>query len=222
MEAKCSRWKDCLSFKRNENCHGCSFQHFEKILDGHKDNKTLKFLGNQYFDLISKRRKGIGGRIALDKPIEELFLSSFPELEPLDSKKVRIKLDDDEEDFEVKADGAFQAHNTYIFYEVKGYGDNTNDILSAITAAQLLKEVPKFKDSYYYYIGAMTSISPYGLERKDFFDEKRTKVAPYVKWAEGKKFLKFYGIVDIELLIKEVGSKLVHEPSQRAVMRYAR
>lgn len=206
----CDHWQDCSSFKQLENCGGCSFQHFEKILKGHKNNKTLQILGDSYFRLISERRKGIGGRIALDKPMRDLFRTQLPELEVISSRELKVKLFG--KDFKPKADGAFRvknSKNTCIFYELKGYGDNTNDVLSAISAAQLLKEVPKFKNSFYYYLGSSRSNKyPFGLERKSFFENKKIGVAPYVKWAENKGFLKFYGIADIESFLDEVRSHI--------------
>lgn len=128
-------------------------------------------------------------------------MEEIPELKELSPSDLWSKLTINQEniDFEIKCEAAFQYNGKYIFYEVKGAGENTNDILSAITAAQLLKEIPKYKNSYYYYIG---------ISRKKtndaFFDKKRTKITPYVKWAENRGFLKFYSIVDIEKFIEEL------------------
>jgi hypothetical protein len=113
--------------------------------------------------------------------------------------------------FKAKFDGGFEMDGKYIFYEVKGYGDNTNDVLSAITAAQLLKTIPKYRNSKYYYIGISSGLKSAegGLQRTQLTDRKRTKIYPYVKWAETKNFLKFFGIVDIEDLLKEIAPRQV-------------
>ncbi len=56
-----------------------------------------------------------------------------------------------------------------------------------------------------YYIGVNSGKKNIiGLRREDFFKKERIKISPYVKWAENKGFLKFYGIVDIGDLLKEV------------------
>ncbi len=210
MKAKCNNWQSCRSFElTNNNCHGCSFQHFQKILDNHKDDEALRFLGDEYFKIISLNRKGTGGRIALDKPMRKLFMKRFPKLEIIPKEKLKVKLYGD--NFIAKADGAFIANGTYIFYELKGYGDGTNDVLSAITAAQLLKEVDDFRNSLYYYIGVNSGSRnyPYGLERKSFFDN-RLGVTAYVRWAEKNKFLKFYGITDIDALLADIEKNIFY------------
>ena len=205
MEGSCSRFNLCDSFKKI-GCAGCGFQHFEKILRSNEGNSALEFLADEYFPSCAKDRKGQGGRINLDKPIEKLFQTRIPELKKVCPKDMNIKLSIDQKDvdFEIKCDAAFQADGKYIFLEVKGYGDNTNDILSAITAAQLLKEVPKYKDALYYYIGISSSKHDTGLKRIHFLASERTKISPYVKWAENKGLIKFFGIVDIENLLNEV------------------
>ena len=205
MQGKCSRFEECESFNQI-GCKGCGFKHFEKILMNKKDNESLRFLADKYFPSCSKDRKGQGGRISLDKPIKALFLEKIPELKevPTTDLKAKLPIDQKDVDFEIKCDAAFQADGKYIFLEVKGYGDNTNDILSAITAAQLLKEVPKYKDALYYYIGISSSKHDTGLKRIHFLASERTKISPYVKWAENKGLIKFFGIVDIENLLNEV------------------
>jgi hypothetical protein len=179
----------------------------------HLENETLRSLGDDYYIQCSTKRHGPGGRVSLDGPIERLFLRRIPELKRMQIQDLRVKLSIKGEDisFGVKCDGALEFGDTHIFYEVKGFGDNTNDILSAIMAAQLLREIPKYKNSMYYYIGISSAKESKrgGLRRGDFFEEERTKINPYVKWAESKGFLKFYGIVDIEVLLEEV-KKIVH------------
>ncbi|MFQ6120783.1 MAG: hypothetical protein ACE5KE_12985, partial [Methanosarcinales archaeon] len=189
MEGKCSR-KRCKSFEQI-GCKGCGFQHFDKILNNYENNQILKSLGDEYFKLCSERKR-TSGRISLDNPIKNLFKNEIPELNELSSKDLQVKLtiNGEEVDFKIKCDGAFQVNERFIFYEIKGYGINTNDILSAISAAILLKETEKYRNYLYYYIGG-------GLKRNDFFNKKRKGVYPYVRWAESKGFLKFYGIIDI-------------------------
>ena len=208
MNPKCSRWETCYSFNELTSCRGCSFQHFENVLNAHKENKDLQFLGDRYFKLISEKRKGEGGRIALDEPMRELFINRIPELISIPQEKLKVKLFG--EDFRIKADGAFQADETCIFFELKGVGDDTNSVLSAIVAAQLLKKVPEFNKSFYYYIGIQSGSKQYpnGLERMSFLDDKRLGIAPYVRWAESNNFLKFYGIVDIQSLLADIQKQI--------------
>jgi len=211
MKGKCSRSDECDSFKQI-GCEGCGFQHFDNILKNNEGNSALEFLADEYFRSCSKERKGRGGRINLDKPIKALFLKKIRGLEevPPTDLKAKLSIDQKDVDFEIKYDAAFQANGKYIFLEVKGYGDNTNDILSAITAAQLLKEVPEYKSALYYYIGVSSSKYKTGLKSHHFSEAKRTKISPYVKWAENKRFLKFYGIVDIEGLLDEVKKEIIN------------
>jgi len=206
MEGKCHRSANCISFEHNgrDGCEGCGFQHFDKILDAHPSNETLKTLGEAYFSLCSTGKRSRGGRITLDKPLRELFKDKFGS-DNLPPQKGELTINGEKVLFKAKYDGAFQINGKYIFYEVKGYGDNTNDILSAITAAQLLKTVPAYKNALYYYIGVSSSVHNQGLERGHFVgDPKRTKIYPYVKWAESMGFLKFYGIADIDDLLQDI------------------
>lgn len=112
-------------------------------------------------------------------------------------------------ELKVKSDGAFEVQTrgktVYIFYELKGYGDNSNDILSAITAAQLVKEMPKFKNSsLYYYIGVNSNREKSGFTRKSL----GKAIEPYIKWAESKEFLWFYGIVEIGEILTDIRKRL--------------
>lgn len=82
----------------------------------------------------------------MDKPIKDLFKKEIPELEEVEAKvKAKLPIKREIVDFEAKYDGASKIGGRCIFYKVKGAGDNTNDVLSAITAAQLIKENPKYK-----------------------------------------------------------------------------
>jgi len=204
---RCSQWEQCSSFK-DPGCKGCGFQHFEKIIKAHDDNYTLRSLGEKYFKRCSdpERRKGTGGRIALDEPIKKLLLERLPYLRQVSASELKSKLTVkmEEVDFKPKYDVALEANGKYVFIEVKGYGDNTNDILSAITAAQLLKEIPKYKSSLYYYVGSSSGKYPGGMKREHLHDKTRLKIYPYVRWAESKGFIKFYGIVDINPLLEEI------------------
>jgi hypothetical protein len=209
MAQKCSRWEECESFeqKGDSGCEGCGFKHFDKILKARAGNETLKSLGEEYFILCSKGKRERGGRKALDKPLKDLFRRRLPKsTSGLSSREEELPINGERVLFKLKFDGGFEVNGKYIFYEVKGYGDNTNDVLSAITAAQLLKAVPKYHDSIYYYIGVSSGKkgNEAGLQRKDFQDPKRTKIYPYVRWAEKNGFLKFFGIADIEDLLREV------------------
>ena len=212
MEGRCSRYERCESYTRI-GCSGCGFQHFENVLMAHPENDTLMSLGDDYFLECSTKRQRPGGRVSLDGPINRLFLRRIPKLKKMQIQALRVKLPIDGEEFslEVKCDGALESGGIHIFYEIKGYGDNTNDILSAIMAAQVLREVLKYKNSIYYYIGISSAkgSNKGGLRRGHFLEEGRTKISPYVKWAESKGFLRFYGIVDIDVLLDEV-KKIVH------------
>ena len=212
MEGNCSRYDKCASYALI-GCNGCGFQHFDNILMNHPENEALRSLADKFYIQCSERRHGQGGRVSLDASIKELFLQRIPELKqiPVQNLRVELPINGETVRFEVKCDGALESGGTHVFYEVKGYGDNTNDVLSAITAAQLLREIPNYRKSLYYYIyiGISSAINKGGLTRNDFFDEKRTKISPYVKWAESKGFLEFYGIVDIEDLLEEI-KRIIH------------
>lgn len=211
MEGKCSLLGKCDSFHKGVACEGCGFQHFDKILKAHTENETLKFLGERYFALCSAGERKRGGRIALDKPVRDLFRRRLPEnAKELGPQKKELAINGEPVTFEIKSDGAFEVEGKYIFYEVKGAGDNTNDVLSAITAAQLLTIMTERVNYRYYYIGISSGKggNEGGLQRKDFFKPERTKIYPYVRWAEKNGFLRFFGIVDIDDLLKEIEAYL--------------
>jgi len=207
MNGKCSKWKDCESYKKI-GCKGCGYQHFDKI---DLNNEALLFLDENYFKLCSEMRAGTGGRIALDEPMRKLILekagdifSDFPPVEKLESSSLRSNLliNNEEVEYEIKCDGAFSFENKYIFYELKGYGMDTNSILSAITASNLVKEDTKYLNHCYYYMGCCR------LRREDYFNSKSRKVTPYIKWAESKNILKFYGILDILDFLEDIKNYL--------------
>ena len=208
MGGECSFWEKCSVFNKI-GCSGCSFQHFDKIDINSDDLSQLK---DDYFELIQEKRKNKGGRIALDAPMKSLVLKNlkqnFPEIRTLESKDIRstVKIDGETVDYEIKCDGAFKYKDKYIFYELKGYGDGTNDIFSAITASQLLKEDSKFKNHRFYFMGVngANKKNNHGVTRESFFDPKSRKVTPYTKWAEDKGFIKFYGILNMEDFIQDI------------------
>lgn len=198
MIGRCSRWKKCKAGKNPKiGCYGCGFKHFENILNENKENKMLQFLAEKFFDLCSERQNR-GGRIALDKPINELLIKEIQELNELNIEDLTLTINGEEVNFKVKCDGKFEYNKIYFFYEVKGLGEGSNDILSAITAAQLLKEAIG-SNYHYYYIGITRNNS-----NNAFRNKKKSKIYPYVKWAENKGFLKFYSIVDIQELVNEI------------------
>lgn len=220
MNGNCSKWKKCEAFnktfkkqKGKDRCFGCGYQHFEPLLKAHGDKGFLKDVGDKFFDASSKRT-GRGGRI--DKPIKEAIAQLFKKelagfkIEELSNKELKEQIVNIGEELKVKSDGAFQVQTrgktVYLFYEVKGYGDNSNDILSAITAAQLVKEMPKFEDSLYYYIGVNSSRDKSGFTRKSL----GKGIKPYIKWAESKEFLWFYGIVEIDELLTDIRKRLTN------------
>lgn len=215
MADECTRANDCGS---RTNCDGCSFQHFDKI-DG--EDPTIDALKDAYFKSCSKKREGIslekrkgtGGRVALDDVFRKFiledaskFVPGFPKLEKIKSKDLRASIDigGKECDFQVKCDGSFSYNDKYIFIEIKGYGDDSNSILSAITAAQFLLVSKDFPKHQYYYLGSGSAVAPNGLTRDDFFKETRKKIAPYVRWAEQKGFITFYGIKDVKKLLEDI------------------
>ncbi len=210
-KAKCSRGDEC-NIRETVTCRGCGFQHFDRIDDSESD--ILVFLKDRYFQLCLKNRKGSGGRVALDQVFKELvlkeakkYIKGFPELEELEDKDLNdtVKIGDKHYKYRVKSDSSFKFNGKHIFVEIKGSGNDTNSILSAITAAQLVKSGERFNDNYkYYYLGCMSTVSRVGLTRANLLEEKRTKISPYVRWAEGKGFIKFYGIRDIEQLLKDI------------------
>ncbi|MCD6391068.1 MAG: hypothetical protein J7L92_03660 [Dehalococcoidia bacterium] len=211
MNGNCSKWQQCEAFKKRKDCFGCSYQHFEPLLKAQGSKGFLKDVGDKLFDASSKRM-GRGGRI--DKPIREaisqLFIKELEEfkIRELPNKELNGQIVNIGEELKVKSDGAFQVQirgkTVYIFYEVKGYGDNSNDILSAITAAHLVKEMPKFEHSLYYYIGVNSSRDKSGFTRKSL----SKGIKPYIKWAESKEFLWFYGIVEVDELLTDIGKRL--------------
>jgi hypothetical protein len=91
----------------------------------------------------------------------------------------------------VKCDGAYQVGKKYVFLEVKGYGFDSNSILSAITAAQMVSCGRKFGNgkSSYFYLGGYVS-------REDFHG--KGKMCAYVKWAEAQGFISFHGILEVD------------------------
>jgi len=207
MEKRCSRGNKCNNII---GCSGCSYQHFDKIKDD--GNLAIIFLKNEYFELCSKKRKGTGGRVALDPVFRTLllearkFIDGFPSLKEMQYNELidSINIGGEEYQFQVKCDGAFKFQDKYIFFEIKGYGDDTNCVLSAITAANLTMLSKKFHKHRYYYIGLGSSLTKDGLKRIDFFNKKRVKIAPYVKWAEENQLIKFYGIRDIDGLLVDI------------------
>jgi len=213
MNGECSFWKKCNVY--NEiGCSGCSFQHFDRI--DVTNNEDLALLKEDYFELIQEKRKNKGGRVALDAPMRNLVLrklsSDFPEIIELESKDIKsnIEIDGETVDYEIKCDGAFKYKDKYIFYELKGYGDGSNDILSAITASQLLKEDITFKNHRFYFMGinGANRKNKSGVTRDSFFDPKSRKVTPYTKWAENKGFIKFYGILNMTDFLKDITNYL--------------
>ncbi|MFC2000574.1 hypothetical protein ACFLXE_07485, partial [Chloroflexota bacterium] len=138
MTGKCSRHSECSWFgqKGSGGCEGCGFQHFDRVLKYHDGDPLISRLGKDYFNLCSQGRSR-GGRLALDQPLRNLLRDELPEgSKELAVKEIEITIGTDQVVFEPKFDGAFDIGRKCLFYEVKGYGDNTNDILSAISAAQ--------------------------------------------------------------------------------------
>jgi hypothetical protein len=211
MSGNCSKWQKCEAFRKQEDCFGCSYQHFELLLKAQEGKRFLKDVGDKLFQASSKRKQR-GGR--MDKPIREAISDLFVEqlnafqIKPLSHKELKGQIDDIGKELTVKSDGAFQVQTgdkiVYIFYELKGYGDNSNDVLSAITAAQLVKEMPKFKDSLYYYIGVTSSKCKSGFTRQSLIKG----IKPYIEWAESKDFIWFYGIVEIDELLADIRKRL--------------
>ncbi len=209
----CSRKNKC---KSTVGCKGCGFKHFDLIKSN--NNQAIEFIKGEYFDLCSQRRNGQGARIPLDAPFKKFILEKakeiipgFPALEELMPNELtdKIIINGKEYTFRIKCDGAFSfgkdKDKKYIFIEIKGYGDDTNSILSAITAAQLSYHVEKFKNHKYYYLGSNSSIVTTGLRRENrFLDVKRYKVTPYIMWAEFENFIKFYGILDLEEMLEDI------------------
>jgi hypothetical protein len=216
---RCSRGDDCESCNP-VGCSGCGFQHFDLVESA--GSQAIDFLKQEYFLICSKNRKGHGGRVSLDSSFKELVkkakdvIEGFPKITELtESKDLTDKLcvGGRQCDFQVKCDCSFSFNHKHIFVEIKGYGDDTNSILSAITAAQLVSCGTNFTTHRYYYLGSTSSVAKNGLSRQNFLDEKRTKVTPYVRWAEDKGFIKFYGVRDIEQMLKDIRDYLLRPES---------
>jgi len=151
-------------------------------------------------------------RLITEKVKEKI--PDFPNISELKhvDRKSAIQINDEEFDFEVKYDGAFVYNKKYLLYEIKGYGDDTNSILSSIMAGQLLNEIPEYRNHRYYYIGINSGLSHIdtGFQRNHFFDKNRPKITPYTKWAESKNIIRFYGIVDILVLLNDMKQFCLH------------
>ncbi len=200
---RCTRQNDC---HLTVTCDGCGFQHFDKVIEANREKDSICYIGDEYFKLCQGRR-GTGGRIALDKAIEKFVRKEIPTINVFKPEAKAINIKRKKVSLKPKYDLALESRGMYIFIEIKGYGDDTNSILSAITAAQGVKLITEYRNSFYYYLGINSGIGT-GLTRASFFNEKRTKVYPYVIWAEETNMLKFYGIVDIDCLIKEIKDKI--------------
>jgi len=207
MAGKCYRSDECdlLKYKGSSGCEGCGFKHFDNIFRANPDNKSLGYLWAEFFNICSTGERSIGGRKNLDVPLKNLIKRSLPK----DTKEIKaeakwLTIDGEEILFKPKFDAAFEIRDKFLFFEVKGYGDNTNDVLSAITAAQLLKKLDEYKNCLYYYIGINSSLHSTGLTNDDLHDVKRIKLYPYVTWAEKLGLLKFFGVVNINDLLNEL------------------
>jgi hypothetical protein len=193
LKGDCRKWQRCESFRKIKNCKGCNFPYLVQIIGSDK-NKNLNFLIDEHFKNCSSKRRGPGGRIALDKPLKNLLMKEIPKLKELSHKDLRVTLplrNKEKIDFTIKCDGAFRLNQRYFFLEVKGYSSDTNNVLSPIMAAQITKQITKYKNCNYFYVGV-------GDTRKNLIS------LPYVKWAESEKLIKFYGIVDVNKIINEI------------------
>lgn len=65
------------------------------------------------------------------------------------------------------------------------------------------------KNHLNYYIGVCSGKKnlAFGLIKEAFHDVNRSKIFPYVKWAENKRIIEFWGIVDIDNLIITIKEK---------------
>jgi len=214
MGGNCSKSKKCKSFK-DIGCSGCGYQHFDSIPVNPENREAIEYMKNEYFALCSENRMSTGARIPFDQPLKKLvtqearlIIPEFPELIVLATSDLIeiMEIDGEKIRFSPKYDAAFcvkRGNNVtrYVFCEIKGYGKDSNSVMSAILAAQMLREIPQYKDCKYYYIGS----SGGGLFRRDFFDPE-SKLFCTVKWAESKGIIKFYGINDIMDLLHEIKS----------------
>jgi hypothetical protein len=221
-EAKVVSIKDCKDCDRERDCNnkinlGCGYKHFQPIKD--PGNGVITYLKREYFK-ICKERKKPGARPPLDEPIKNLLtkedgarqiIKDFPVLTECKKRLVDIiQIDDKSYEYRPKYDGAFQEekYKKYIFCEVKGYGIESNGVLSAITAAQFVKNDARFEKerSKFYYIGGgwPTSSGPSekGLTREYFLSNRM--VRPYVLWAESKGYVTFYGVGDITDMLDDI------------------
>lgn len=182
------------------SCKGCGYKHIEKVVNESKI-KPIKKIGEVYFKLVSERRRGTGGRIPLDESLKLVLKEEIPQLEELTANELRAELEinGDKVRFKVKCDLAFKIADQLILIEVKNAGNDTNSILSAITAAQVARHDPKFKNALFYYIGG-------GQSRADLINKKRAGIYPYVMFAEKRGIIKFYGLKDFEEFIQELKS----------------
>lgn|GEM_PF-2722320 len=191
----CSRASECKR-QGKPPCFGCGFQHFDEWFTEKGKPRQIRGIWRDYFRLIQRKRGTAGGRIPLDKPINSWF-SKRRGWREMKGNELRDKvvIRGRSIPYDVKCDGAYQVGRRYVFLEVKGYGFDSNSILSAITAAQMVSFGQKFGNgrSSYFYLGGLAS-------RARFHGEG--KACAYVKWAETQGFIHFYGIGQVNGVIR--------------------
>ncbi len=193
-------------------CYGCSYKHFENIKSRIREQLPQEAkapfdrMDDEFFS-ASSRRQGQNRRAYIDRHLKEFLreLLKFKELkfEELNNISTEIEVGEQFLSLKPKYDMAFSVNGIDIFIEFKGYGADTNSILSAITAAQVLKESTKYTNGQnlrYYYIGIITQSDTQGT----FHNKNHSSITPYVEWAENKGILKFYSSYDIEKLIDDI------------------
>ncbi len=207
----CSKVKKCKAVKRKGGqsvwCEYCGYKYLDSV--DSRNDKALKFLKKEYFDVCSSLRENHRARHSIDEPFKKLITNHNKGLEELshDELKLAVVIDGESLSISLKCDGAFRyksskGNNKFIFYELKGYGKDTNSVFSAILASQLVQEFFPHNNNYkYFYLGLSGGG---GISRDDLTKGRGTVLTPAVKWAESKGFIKFYGICDVSDMLQEI------------------
>jgi len=213
MEGRCARASECAFFAKHQECFGCGFQHFPRVVPGSvPQSRHLQTLSEDYFRRCSTR-EGKGGRITVDSSLKALLSKELDGLLHPERPEFEhtILIHNEPVRFRIKCDAAYRLRNDHhIFIEMKGYGDDTNGVLSAIMAAQFAKMALASK-SHFFIIGVSAAGRQDGILSSDYLNERHIGLSPYCRWAEARDYARFFGIREIRDVIEEI--KLVASPA---------
>ncbi len=199
----CSLAEKC-EHKLNPRCYGCGFQHFDEVHDASSNNEVVKALWSRYFELVQRSRRSTGSRIPLDEVLRD-WLEKKTGWVMCQGDELRDRTAEHDIPFKAKCDACFRKKDgRYVLLEVKGYGMDTNSILSAITAAMLVSNGKKFggdRSAFYYLSVGVGSRggTHHAIGHSDF------AANPYVTWAEKHRFISFIGLPELDRLVMGSG-----------------